>query len=83
LKSGEKYLDYSLPWDQIRPVKYTPFKGKPIDLDTIRKRSLQMSEHDPGLQTIAEEAKKADERSKHTAVSLKLADMHQKMEEVT
>ena len=81
LKSGEKYLDYSLPWDQIGPVKYTPFSGKPIDLDMIRKMSLQRVEHDPGLQAIAEEAIKADERSKQTAVSLKLTDMRQKIEE--
>ncbi len=81
LKSGEKYLDYSLPWDQVGPAKYTSFSGKPIDLDMIRKRSLQRGEHDPGMQAIAEEAAKADERSKQTAISLKLTDMRQKIEE--
>jgi len=81
LKSGEKYLDYSLPWDQIKPVKYTPFSGKPISLDMIRKKSLQRVQHDPGLQVIAEEAAKANERSKQTAVSLKLTDMRLKIEE--
>lgn len=81
LQSGEKYLDYSLPWDQIGPVKYTSFNNKPIDLDMIRKKSLQRVEHDPGLQTIAKEAKMADERSKHTAISLKMEDMRQMMEE--
>ena len=35
----------------------------------------------PELQTIAKEAKMADERSKQTAVSLKLADVRQRMEE--
>ncbi len=82
LKAGEKYLDYSLPWDQIGPVPYTLFNGKRLDLDLIRKRSLQRVEHDPGLQAIAKEAKMADERSKQTAVSLNLADMRQRMEEV-
>jgi carboxyl-terminal processing protease len=82
LKSGEKYLDYSLPWDQIDPVKYTSFNPQPFDLEMIRKRSLQRIEHDPGLQAIAKEAKMADERSKQTAVSLKLADMRQRMEEI-
>lgn len=81
LKSGEKYLDYSLPWDQIGPVKYNAFSGKPIDLDMLRKMSLQRGEHDPGLQLIAEEAVKADERSKQTAISLKLTDMRQRMDE--
>ena len=81
LKSGEKYLDYSLPWDQIGPVKYTSFSYKPIDLDLIRQRSLQRGEHDSGLHAIALEAAKADERSKQTAISLKLTDMRQKMKE--
>ncbi|MBU1565531.1 MAG: carboxy terminal-processing peptidase, partial [Proteobacteria bacterium] len=47
----------------------------------IRKRSLQRAEHDPGLLLISEEAVKADERSKQTAISLKLEDMRQKIEE--
>jgi carboxyl-terminal processing protease len=81
LKSGEKYLDYSLPGDQVGPVRYTTFSDKPIDLDTIRKRSLQRGKNDPGLQLIAEEAAKADERSKQTTISLKLTDMRQKVEE--
>lgn len=81
LKSGEKYLDYSLPWDQIKPVKYTPYSGKPFDLNMIRNRSLQRVQHSPGLQLIAEEVVKADERSKQTAISLKLEDMRKKMEE--
>ncbi len=81
LKSGEKYLDDSLPWDQIGPAKYTTFGGKPLDLKMIRQKSLQRVAHDPGLQAIAEEAVKADERSKDTAVSLRLRDMRQKIEE--
>ena len=81
LKSGEKYLDYSLPWDQVGPVDFTPFSGKPIDLAMIREKSEQRRGHEEGLTVIAEEAKKAEERSKQTTVSLKLADMRQKMDE--
>ena len=82
LQSGEKYLDYSLPWDEIRPVKYTSFNDKPFYLDMIRKKSLRRTELNPDLQNIAKEAKMADERSKQTAVSLKLADVYQRMEEI-
>jgi carboxyl-terminal processing protease len=81
LKSGEKYLEYSLPWDQVDPVAFTPFSGKPLDIEMIRNKSMQRVEHDEGLKIIAEEAKKADERSKQTAVSLKLSDMRKKMEQ--
>ena len=81
LQSGEKYLDYSLPWDQIGPVTNTSFSGKPFDLEMIRKMSLLRVERDPGLQAIAKEAKMAGERSKQTAVSLNLMDVRQRMEE--
>ena len=82
VKSGEKYLDYSLPWDRIKPVKYTPFSsGKLMDLDMLRKRSMQRVQRDPGLQVIAVEAAKADERNKQTSISLRLTDMRQKVEE--
>ncbi|MFT5700942.1 MAG: carboxyl-terminal processing protease [Desulforhopalus sp.] len=80
-QSGEKYLDYSLPWDEIGPVKYTAFSNKPFYLDMIRKKSLQRTELDPALQNLAQEAKMANGRSKQTTVSLKLADACQKMEE--
>jgi carboxyl-terminal processing protease len=81
LKSGEKYLDYSLPWDQVGPVDFTPFDGKPLDLEMLKKKSMERVEHEEGMQIIAEEAKRATERSKQTVVSLKLADMRKKMDE--
>lgn len=81
LKSGEKYLDYSLPWDQVGPVDFTPYSGKPLNLDTLEKRSKERVQHEEGLQIIAEEAKKATERSKQTEISLKLAEMRKKMDE--
>jgi carboxyl-terminal processing protease len=81
LKSGEKYLDYTLPWDQISLVKYSSFRGQPIDIDMVRKKSLQRVKHDPGLRAITDEAAKADKRSKQTVVSLKLADMRRNFDE--
>ncbi len=81
LKSGEKYLFHSLPWDQIGPAPNILFSGKPINLNMIREKSLQRVKHDTGLQAIVEEAVKADERSRRTAVSLKLTTMRQKIDE--
>jgi carboxyl-terminal processing protease len=81
LQTGEKYLDYSLPWDHVEPVEYTSFSGKPFDLDMIRKMSRQRVERNSDLQTIAKEAKWADERSRQSAISLKLEDVRQKVEE--
>jgi len=81
LKSGEKYLDYSLPWDQVGPVDFTPFDDKIPNLAMLKKKSMGRVKHDEGLKMIAEEAQKAIERRKHTVISLKLTDMRKKMDE--
>jgi len=65
-------------------VASTPFvrySGKKIDLDRLIAASKRRVESDPGLQAIADEAKKAEERSKDTVVSLQLSDMKKKREE--
>jgi carboxyl-terminal processing protease len=78
LKTGERYLDYSLPSDSIDPVPYTPWRQKPIPLAELRKRSEQRTETDPGLKIIAQEAKKAEARAEQTMVSLTIDDMRAK-----
>jgi carboxyl-terminal processing protease len=85
LKSGEQYIDYSLPWDQVEPVSIVSVggkSGKKIDLERLIAMSKQRVASNPGLQAIADEAKKAEERSKLTMVSLQLSDMKKKREEV-
>lgn len=81
IKSGERYLDYSLPWDSIEPVEYTPWRGLSVDAKKLAKRSLTRAEKDEGLNIISVEAQKAAERSEHTIVSIHLDDMAQKREE--
>jgi carboxyl-terminal processing protease len=81
IKSGERYLDYSLPWDSIEAVPFTPWTDKHLDLELLRKRSLERAAADEGLKIIAEEAVKAAERAEHTAVSIDLKDMRSKREE--
>lgn len=81
LKSGEQYIDYSLPWDQVEPVPFVKYGDKKIDLQRLVAASSRRVESDPGLQAIAGEAKKAEERSKDSSVSLQLSDMKKKREE--
>jgi carboxyl-terminal processing protease len=81
LKSGERYLEYSLPWDSIKSVEFTPYPGKNLDLDTLRKRSLVRTEKDEGLKIIKEETEKAKKKSDETSVSIGIDDMRQKREE--
>ncbi len=81
LKSGEQYIDYSLPWDQVESVPFVKYGDKKIDLNRLITASRQRVESDQGLQAIADEAKKAEERSKDTLVSMQLSDMKKRREE--
>ena len=81
IKSGERYLDYSLPWDSIEPVPFTPWTDKPFDLDLLRKKSSERVANDEAFKIIAEEAVKAAERAENTVVAIDLEDMRSKREE--
>jgi len=78
LESGEQYLDYSLPWDQVEPVPYVRYGSTPVDLAILEAKSRERVQQDEGLQVIADEADKASERVKKTTISLKLSDMKEK-----
>jgi carboxyl-terminal processing protease len=80
LKSGERYLDYSLPWDAIQPVEFTPFE-RPLDIERLRERSLKRAVHSEGLKAISEEAVKAAERTEDTMLSVQIDNMRSKREE--
>ncbi|MGB3209107.1 MAG: carboxy terminal-processing peptidase [Desulforhopalus sp.] len=80
IKSGERYLDYSLPWDSIEPIAFTPY-NRPLNLERLRERSLRRVAQDEGFKIISEEAIKAAERSENTIISVQIDDMRQKREE--
>jgi len=80
IKSGERYLDYSLPWDSIDPVAFTPYK-RTYDLNKLRDLSLKRAASDEGLKAISEEAAKAEKRSENTMMSVQIDDMREKRQE--
>jgi carboxyl-terminal processing protease len=80
IKSGERYLDYSLPWDSIEPVEFTPF-ARPLDIEKLRERSQKRAVQSEGLKTISEEAVKAAERTEDTMLSVHIDNMRSKREE--
>lgn len=81
LKSGEQYLDNSLPWDQVESVPFKRYGSSPMNLASLLKKSKARVKEDEGLQAIADEAGKAIERSRKTTISLKLSDMRAKRKE--
>lgn len=81
IKSGERYLDYSLPWDSIEPIKFTPWSEKPFDFQALQKLSRERVEKDEGMQTITEEAVKAADRAEHSVMPIDLDDMRSQRQE--
>ena len=81
LKTGERSLDYSLPWDRIKPVDYTPYSGAALDFDRLRNQSFSRAEKNEGLKIIKEETKKAKKRSDETVLSININEMREKREE--
>ena len=82
IKSGERYLDYSLPWDSIEPVEYTSANGHLGNLSLIKERSLKRAAADEGLLIIKDEAEKALARSEDTILTIQFDDMLKKRLEV-
>ena len=81
LKTGEKYSEYSLPWDTVAPVSYTRWTGPGVRLDTLRARSQERTASDPKFQEIAREAALTKERSERTRQSLDLDTIRKEREE--
>ncbi|CAG37806.1 carboxy terminal-processing peptidase [Desulfotalea psychrophila] len=74
LKSGERYLDYSLPWDSIEAIDYTTFSLSP-DIEKIRKNSLVRVKKNKEFDIIRDEVAKAEERSLDTYIYLDIERM--------
>lgn len=76
LKSGERNLEYSLPWDSIGAVDYTPFDNN-LDVAQIRANSLKRVQKDKEFAVIKDEAAKAEQRSLDSVIYLDLKKMEQ------
>lgn len=68
LESGEKYLDYPLPWDRVEPVKYTPWTHNPFKVAAARRLSKQWIASTPDFKKIIERSAKAKVRAEQTQI---------------
>ncbi|MCL7486930.1 MAG: carboxy terminal-processing peptidase [Desulfobulbaceae bacterium] len=72
LQSGEKYQDYSLPWDKIETVKFTPWQSYRFDVRKARQLSAQWIASSPEFNKIKERTAKAAERIERTTMPVHL-----------
>lgn len=79
LKTGEKFAEYSLPWDTVEGTSYARWSKVP-DLETLKTMSLERVAADKRFTEIAEAAAKAKSRTEQTLQSINLEDIRKERE---
>lgn len=75
LETGEKYMDYSLPWDQVSAVEYERWKeGRPAT-EKLRQAGERWVAENNTFRRITQETEKAKKRSQQTNVLVSLDGM--------
>jgi len=75
METGEKYMDYSLPWDTVNPVPYQTWQGPGFDRARARTESRRWIGGSRTFRQIRVEAEKARERRKKTRIAVYLDGM--------
>lgn len=81
IESGERYLEYSLPWDSIEPVSYNVVENE-LPLSLLKSKSEQRVAVSENFKTIITEAAKSKERSLDTIIALNLQSMRDQRAEL-
>ncbi len=81
LKTGEKYMDNSLPWDTVTAVDYTPWQGFSFNVNAARALAESWIAKNKKFQEIKELSEEAKQRREKTKVADFLAGMQQERAE--
>jgi len=82
LESGEKYLDYALPWDHITSVDYRRWGKAAKNVAELQRLSKLRVEKSKEFKEIVAEAAEASQRRKQTRQSLLLSQMLREREQL-
>lgn len=75
LETGEKYMDYSLSWDQVSAVEYSRWKEAPPATEKLRKAGERWVASNDTFRRIKQETDKAKQRAQQTNVLVSLDGM--------
>ncbi len=75
LESGEKYLDYALPWDHIESADYRRWAKSAANIQVLRQHSAERVGSDAEFQEIVQQSQEAQKRRQETRQSLLLSDL--------
>jgi carboxyl-terminal processing protease len=82
LESGEKYLDYSLPWDQVGAVDFIRWSGERLPEEQTRRAGERWVLDSQAFRKIKQETEKAKARAKQTNVAVSLDAMWRERQEM-
>ncbi len=75
LESGEKYMDNSLPWDQVQEVEYNPWRGVYFNVNKAQADGKMWAAGNALFKKVKEETDKAKARSEKTKIAVFLEGM--------
>lgn len=81
LKSGEQYLDHSLPWDTVDATVYVPWNRQPMAKNEIKARSSRRVSAEEAFMAISRDGALAKERMENTLQSLNVDDIRRERKE--
>lgn len=73
IETGEKDMDYPMPWDEIAPKVYQPWKNAP-DYAKLKSNSEKRTKDDPAFKMIGDRAKEFKTERDNSKESLLLDD---------
>ncbi|HXH32101.1 MAG TPA: carboxy terminal-processing peptidase [Bacteriovoracaceae bacterium] len=81
LESGEKFLDYSIPWGEVKPVKFEKWKTK-HDLKALNSSSQKRVKDNQKFQHLLDSMKWYKQQKDKTLRSLVEADFEKERKEI-
>ncbi|MEJ2033683.1 MAG: carboxy terminal-processing peptidase, partial [Deltaproteobacteria bacterium] len=81
MKTGEKYLDHSLPWDTISPVSFSRWPEAVSALGPLKVKSSERVAESADFRKIKERIKELEAKRQETRQTLQLEKMQQERQQ--
>lgn len=82
LESGEKFLDYSIPWGQVKPVEFKRWTDNKWDMKQLKANSMARVKKNEKFQHIEDAMKWYKEQKEKTKRSLTAVDFEKERQEL-
>ena len=81
LESGEKFLDYSIPWGEVKPVKFDKWKNH-FDMKSLKANSSARVKKDEKFKHLMDAMKWYKEQKEKTKRSLTMSDFEKERKDI-